>query len=124
MKNIPTFEAFLNESVEPINEDTLTTALVLLQAAMVGGQIAMLSNKLDFHPIEDLKDWWNRHKKDRAVQSILGKLKGDQDVIDFLNLPKAKQEGQWQKLIAPKLNADEIKYLNSISRDRVAKGKI
>ena len=124
MKNLPTFDEFLNESTETLNEDALMTAIVLFQAAMVGGQIAMLANKADFHPIDDLKDWWNQHKKDRAVQTILSKLKDDKDVIEFLQLPKAKQEGQWKKLISPKLNAEETKYLNSISRDRVLKGKI
>lgn len=126
MKHIPTFNQFLNESVEEtfLNEDGLTTTLVLLQAAMVSGQLAMLANRVDFHPIDDLKDWWNSHKRDKAVQSILNKLKDDQDVIEFLQLPKSKQEGQWKKLIAPKLNSDEIKYLNSISRDRVKSGKI
>lgn len=124
MKNLPTFEEFLNESTETLNEDALMTAIVLFQAAMVGGQIAMLANREDFHPIDDLKDWWNQHKKDHAVQTILSKLKDDKDVIEFLQLPKAKQEGQWKKLISPKLNAEETKYLNSISRDRVLKGKI
>jgi hypothetical protein len=124
MKNIPTFEDFVNESVEPINEDGFTTAILMLQAAMVGGQIALLANKVDFHPIDDLKEWWRIHKRDKAVQSILDKLKDDQDVIEFLQLPRAKQEGQWKKLIAPKLTTDEIKYINSISRDRVKTGKI
>lgn len=117
------FFDIIRESVETVNEG-LTTAILLLQAAMVGGQIAMLANKVDFHPIDDLKDWWNQHKKDKAVQSILTKLKDDKQVIEFLQLPANKQEGQWKKLIAPKLNAEETKYLNSISRDRVTKGKI
>jgi hypothetical protein len=127
MKHIPTFEDFvnesLNESVEPINEDAMT-AILMFQAAVVGGQIAMLANKVDFHPIEDLKIWWKEHWRDKAVQSILNKLKDDQDVIEFLQLPRAKQEGQWKKLIAPKLTADELKYINSVSRDRVKSGKI
>ena len=113
----------LLESFEFVNEDA-TTAILMLQAAMVGGQIAMLANKLDFHPIEDLKDWWRVHQRDKAVQSIISKLKDDQDVIEFLQLPKAKQEGQWKKLISPKLTADELKYINSISRNRVKTGKI
>jgi hypothetical protein len=128
MKNIPTFEDFVNESVEPINEDAFTSTLLILQAAMVGGQIALLANKVgdtsSMNPITNLKEWWNQHKKDKAVQSILDKLKDDQDVIEFLQLPRAKQEGQWKKLIAPKLSADEIKYINSVSRDRVKSGKI
>lgn len=117
------FFDIIRESSEPINEDAMT-AILMLQAAMVGGQLALLANKVDFHPIDDLKDWWREHKRDKAVQSILDKLKDDQDVIEFLQLPKSKQEGQWKKLIAPKLNADELKYINSISRDRVKTGKI
>jgi hypothetical protein len=117
------FFDIVRESVEPINEDAMTVIL-MLQAAAVGGQIAMLANRVDFHPIEDLKDWWREHKRDKAVQSILDKLKNDQDVIEFLQLPKAKQEGQWKKLISPKLTADELKYINSVSRDRVKAGKI
>jgi hypothetical protein len=117
------FFDIVRESAEPINEDAMT-AILMLQAAVVGGQIAMLANRVDFHPIEDLKEWWREHKRDKAVQSILNKLKDDQDVIEFLQLPKAKQEGQWKKLISPKLTTDELKYINSVSRDRVKAGKI
>jgi len=118
------FFNIIRESVEPINEDGFTTTILILNAAMVGGQIAMLANRVDFHPIDDLKIWWKEHWRDKAVQSILDKLKDDPDVIEFLQLPRAKQEGQWKKLIAPKLSADEIKYINSLSRDRVKSGKI
>lgn len=118
------FFDIIRESVEPINEDGFMTTILMLQAAMIGGQLAMIANHVDLHPIDDLKEWWRIHKRDKAVQSILDKLKDDQDVIEFLQLPRAKQEGQWKKLIAPKLTADEIKYINSISRDRVKTGKI
>jgi len=124
MRNLQTYEEFLNEnSEETLNEDAMT-AIILLQAAAIGGQIALLANRLDFHPVDDLKMWWKEHWRDRAVQSIISKLKDDQDVIEFLQMPRAKQEGQWRKLIAPKLNADELKYINSISRDRVKAGKL
>jgi hypothetical protein len=113
-----------SEDYTDLNESALMTAVILLQAAAVAGQFALLSNKLDFHPIDDLKDWWNEHKRDTAVNKILAKLKDDPEVIDFLNLPKNQQEGKWKKLIEPKLSADEIKYLNSVSRDRVRAGKI
>jgi hypothetical protein len=116
------FFDIVRESV--LNEDAFTSTLLILQAAMVGGQIAMLANHIDFHPIDDLKEWWRAHKRDKAVQSILDKLKDDQEVIEFLQLPRSKQEGQWKKLISPKLTADELKYINSISRDRVKSGKI
>lgn len=113
-----------SEDYADLNESALLTAVILLQAAAVAGQFALLSNKLDFHPIDDLKDWWNEHKRDTTVNKILAKLKNDPEVIDFLNLPKNQQEGKWKKFIEPKLSADEIKYLNSVSRDRVKAGKI
>jgi hypothetical protein len=124
MRNLQTYEEFLNEnSEEALNEDAMT-AILILQAAAVGGQLAMLANKVDFHPVDDLKTWWKEHWRDKAVQSIIGKLKDDPEVIEFLQLPRSKQEGQWKKLIAPKLNADELKYINSVSRDRVKAGKL
>jgi hypothetical protein len=125
MRNLQTYEEFLNEnSDEALNEDA-GTILILLQSAMVGGQIALFANAgSDFHPIDDLKTWWKEHWRDKAVKSILDKLKDDQEVIEFLQLPRAKQDGQWKKLIAPKLTADELKYINSVSRDRVKAGKL
>jgi len=125
MKNLQTYEEFLAEST--INEsDTLIGAILLLQAAALAGHIAMISNKNgdSMNPIDGLKDWWNDHKRDSAVNKILAKLKYDPEVISFLSLPSNKQEGQWRKLIEPKLTADEVKYLKSISRDRVRTGKI
>lgn len=124
MRNLQTYDEFLNENSGTLNEDA-GTLLIILQSAMLGGQIALIANAgSDFHPIDDLKSWWKEHKRDKAVQTILDKLKDDQDVIEFLQLPRAKQEGQWKKLISPKLTADELKYINSISRDRVKAGKL
>ena len=96
-------------------EEELIKALLQLSREKPRERVLYRDNcRVDFHPIDDLKDWWNSHKRDKTVQSILNKLKDDQEVIEFLQLPKAKQEGQWKKLITPKLNSDEIKYLNSI----------
>ena len=125
MKNLQTYKEFLNEST--INEsDTVLGAILLLQAAAFVGHIAMTSNKYgdSMNPITGLKDWWETQKRNIAVNSILAKLKDDPEVISFLNLPSNKQEGQWRKFIEPKLTADEVKYLKSISRDRVRTGKI
>jgi hypothetical protein len=117
-------EGYLKESTEVLNEDA-ATILILLQSAMLAGQIGLFATAgSGSHPIDDLKMWWAEHKRDSAVNTILGKLKDDPEVINFLNLPANQQEGKWKKLIEPKLSANEIKYLNSISRDRVKAGKI
>lgn len=125
MKYVKTYENFIAESEEMVNEmESLTATVLLLQAAAVAGQFILLGNKLGYYPIDDLKNWWNEIKRDRAVNSILSKLKDDPEVIDFLNLPPNQQAGKWKKLIEPKLSADDLKYINSISRDRVKNGKI
>ena len=119
MKHIPTFENFLNEE-EILNEDSSLALFLILQAAVINGmligQMAARSGGDGFHPIDDLKAWWAKRKKDKAVQSIIDKLKDDPDVIAFMSLSNSAQRGKWYKLIAPKLNDEEQKYLTSISR--------
>lgn len=120
-----TFDIDIESNESELNEDSITGVILMLQAAMLGGQIAMLVNKEGgFHPIDDLKNWWREHKRDKAVQSMIDKLKDDPDVIEFLQLPNTQQRGKWQKLIASKLDSEELKYINSISRDRIKAGKI
>ncbi len=121
MKNIHTFEEFLNEQEEILNEDSSLALMVILQAAVVQGlligTIAAAGGGGDgFHPIDDLKAWWAKRKKDKAVQSIVDKLKDDPEVTAFLNLSNSAQRGKWYKLIEPKLNDEEKQYLKSISR--------
>ena len=121
MKNIHTFEEFLNEQEEMLNEDSSLALLVILQAAAVVqgvliGQMAAGKGGDGFHPIDDLKAWWAKRKKDKAVQSIVDKLKDDPDVAAFMNLSNSAQRGKWYKLIEPKLNDEEKKYLKSITR--------
>lgn len=121
MKNIHTFEEFLNEQEEMLNEDSSLALLVILQAAAVVqgaliGQMAASGGGDGFHPIDDLKAWWAKRKKDKAVQSIVDKLKDDPDVAAFMNLSNSAQRGKWYKLIEPKLNDEEKKYLKSITR--------
>jgi hypothetical protein len=108
----------------------ITAFLLLLSLPVLAGAITMLLTDRNFNttffdpagggdpitPIQDLKNWWAKRKKDKAVQSIIDKLKGDPDVIAFMNLKDSAQRGKWYKLIAPKLNDEEQKYLNSITR--------
>ena len=120
MKHIHTFKSFLNESEEILNEDNSMALLLILQAAALNGLLfgSMAANSAGdgFHPIEDLKAWWAKRKKDKAVQSIVDKLKDDPEVIAFMNQSSSAQRGKWYKLIEPKLSDEEKKYLKSINK--------
>jgi hypothetical protein len=111
----------ITEAKEALNEDSSLALMVILQAAAVVqglliGQMAAGGGGDGFHPIDDLKAWWAKHKKDKAVQGIVDKLKDDPDVIAFMSLTNSAQRGKWYKLIEPKLNDEEKKYLRSITR--------
>jgi hypothetical protein len=103
-----------------LNEDSSLALMVILQAAIVNGlligQMAASGGGDGFHPIDDLKAWWAKRKKDKAVKSIIDKLKEDPEVLAFLKMSNWAQRGKWYKLIEPKLNDEEKKYLKSISR--------
>jgi hypothetical protein len=126
MKNLPTFEEFINESVETeiLNED----ASLIMSIMVLGQSTAMLAAAMAKAGVgEDwpgIADWWTKWKKDRRVNKILDKLNIDPEVQQFLSLPNKEQEGKWKKLIDTKLNKEEKDLLNSISRDRVKRGKI
>ena len=125
MKHIHTFESFLNKSLydtsnESLNEDMAMTLLYVLLAAnttmMWTTALSGQGGGDDFTPIQDLKKWWAKRKKDKAVQSIVNKLKDDPDVIAFMSLTDSAQRGKWYKLLEPKLNDEEKQYLRSISK--------
>ena len=126
MKNLLTFEEFVNESVEleMLNEDInlITTVMLLGQATIVAATV-MARAGYDT-PDERLSEWWKKWKKDRRVNKILDKLNIDPEFQQFLSLPNKEQEGKWQKLLYTKLDKSELDLLTSISRDRVKKGKI
>jgi uncharacterized protein (DUF302 family) len=104
-----------------INEDAATTFLILMQSAMVMGQLALLGNKISAGggttPIEDLKNWWQKRKSDKAVKSIIDKIKDDKDIVEFMKLTPSQQRGKFRSLIATKLNDEELNYLNKINRN-------
>ena len=116
------YERNLDESEEfnePINEDMVYNLYALLASANAMMAIGFALNNASgdpITPIQDLKNWWAKRKKDKAVQSIVNKLKDDPDVAAFMNQSTAAQRGKWYKLIEPKLNDEEKKYLRSISK--------
>ena len=115
--NFPEQEEMLESR---INEDVSTMFLVLMQAAIVNGmligQLAANSGGDGFHPIDDLKAWWQKRKSDKALKSIIDKIKDDEDVVKFMKLTPSQQRGKFRSLIATKLNDDELEYLNKINR--------
>lgn len=126
MKNLQTFEEFVNESAETemLNEDiNIITTVMLLGQATIAAAAVMARAGYDTPDVK-LSDWWNKWKKDRRVNRILDKLNADEEVQKFLALPAKQQEGKWQKLIDTKLNTEDKDLLKLISRDRVKKGKI
>ena len=113
-------KGWLTESEDVLNEDNSMALLLILQAAALNGllfgSMAASSAGDGIHPINDLKAWWAKRKKDKAVQSIVDKLKDDPEVIAFMNQSSSAQRGKWFKLIEPKLNDDEKQYLKNIYR--------
>lgn len=125
MKNLHTFEEFLNEQEEIVNESALDALGILMYAIMMSGPVIALGIKNGAFdnmptPTEVIKDW----KRDRIVGPAVERLSKDPDVIEFLKLSGTQQRGKWQKLITPKLTNKELKHINSISRYRVQDGKI
>lgn len=108
----------LNES--RVNEEMSTSFLILMNAAIVNGlligQMAASGGDGGFTPIADLKAWWNKRKSDKALKSIIDKIKDDEDVVEFMKLTPAQQRGKFRSLIATKLTGDELEYLNKINR--------
>jgi hypothetical protein len=127
MKNLQTFDEFLNEQEDSLNEDVtsiLPSLMLLMQSTALLAVAMAKSNQYSGGDDISIKDWWNEWKKDRKVNKILDKLKDDPEIVQFLNLPSYQQKGKWQKLIKTKLKDDELDLLNNISRDRVKRGKI
>ena len=124
MKHIQSYTEFINEQEEILNEDInlITTVMLLGQATIVAA--AVMARAGYDTPDEKLAEWWNKWKRDRRVNKILDKLNADSEVQQFLTLPPKEQEGKWKKLVDTKLNKEDKDLLNSISRDRVKKGKI
>ena len=63
------------------------------------------------------KNMWTEYKDDKKMKEILLKLKGDEELKPFLKDPRKKGI---RKVLATKLSADEIKYLNRITRNHLS----
>jgi hypothetical protein len=104
-----------------IKEDIDTMYLVVALIAQLGviGQLGF-NHIGDYErrlgPIDSIKQWWKDKKDDKAVKSIIAKIKSDPEMIEFFKLSQNQQKGKFRKLIATKLSGDEIQYLNRINK--------
>jgi len=121
---VESYDAFINESEEPLNEDAAAALVIVMQALMMTGPVIALGIRQGVFddlrtPAQVVRDW----KKDRVVGPAVERLSQDPEVIEFLKLPGTQQRGKWQDLLKTKLTDKEMKYINSISRYRVRDGK-
>lgn len=120
MKHIQTYENFIAES-EVVNEDLLQSLLPVVALAtwwapwMFAIWLGTDAGQ-EFQNSPSWKDQFKKWQSDRAVTKIVTRLQDDKDIAQFLLLPKAKQRGEWQKLIASKLTPSEMDYLKKISK--------
>jgi hypothetical protein len=124
MKHIQTFESFLNEQEELLNEDAMAALAIFMQALIMSGPvIAMGIRNGAFDDLRTPAQVVRDGQKDRIVGPAVERLSQDPDVIAFLQLPSSQQRGKWKELLKTKLTDKEMKYINSISRYRVQDGK-
>ena len=120
MKKLKLYEEFVNESI--VNEANLIDTLLPVAALLTWWSPLLFAMWLgtdagqDFQNSPSLKDRYKKWKSDGAVTDIVSRLQNDEDIKQFLLLPKAKQRGQWQKLIASKLTDSEMAYLKKINK--------
>ncbi len=123
-KNMKDIKEFLNntnqtEEVKEINESVteiivLTSYMItIICQLMVMTGFAILGNEEGM--FDGIKYWW----RDKKVRKIVKRLAEDSEIKAFLDQPKSKQKG-WKKLIETKLSDKEMKYIHSISRNKVS----
>lgn len=109
----------IREEIQQLNEDSMLVQLgyALLGVAVGSVPVVMMGLKQNFGSVSNgIKELWNSYKDDKKLKQILLKLKGDEDLKPFLKDPNKKGI---RKVLATKLNAEEMKYLNRITRDHL-----
>jgi len=109
----------LNESVETMS----AVAYTLLPAlgALVGfplGRLIGMALYNDKSAIQQVKDWWQSKKDNKAMNKIAARIKDDPEVVQFLENPRRRG---WQKMLASKLTPEEQQYVRSIYKSRFNK---
>jgi hypothetical protein len=109
----------IREEIQQLNEDSMLVQLgyALLGVAIGSVPVVMMGLKQNFGSVSNgIKELWNSYKDDKKLKQILLKLKGDEDLKPFLKDPNKKGI---RKVLTTKLSADEMKYLNRITRDHL-----
>jgi hypothetical protein len=118
----------IREEIQQLNESDLTAyAIATIGVAIapwigigIGGGVAHLIDKygsVSKGLVAVAKNMWTEYKDDKKMKEILLKLKGDEELKPFLKDPRKKGI---RKVLATKLSADEIKYLNRITRNHLS----
>lgn len=109
-------ESFINEDIDSL----YLAAILVVQAAALGGNIGALAANYtsgdNLGPIDSIKKWWKDRKDDKAIKSIISKIKSDPEMIAFFKMSQNQQKGKFRKLIASKLSGEELQYLNRINK--------
>ena len=117
----------VNESIITEDIDTIyLSAILVVQAAALAGNLTMLrslANGNTLGPIDSIKKWWKDRKDDKAVKSIIAKIKSDPELIAFFKLSQNQQKGKFRKLVATKLSGEELQYLNRINKSNLQKNE-
>ena len=87
-----------------------------LQLAQYGSKACNIDDRNIFQLLYDnIKSWWY----DKRAKQIMSKLFDDDEIKNFLNQPKYKQDRGWRDLLKSKLSEDEYKYITRITKNKV-----
>jgi hypothetical protein len=96
--------------------DIVNIFIMIAQLVFTGASVKAALDAKGIGPIDAIKQWWNDIKTDTAIKSIANKIKNDREIIAFLKLSPSQQRGKFRKLVASKLSAEEMAYLNKINK--------
>lgn len=110
MKNITDT---INEAVD------MQTAIITAQSIIVLTQMISMailtagSIPGDRNIFELIRDEIKGFFKNRKLKRIAERLKDDPEIVEYINNPR---KPGWRKMLQDKLDDEEIKYINSITR--------
>ena len=119
MKQLTEYLSYTQENEESINESgelASVLAIICSCVAFILQTYTVTELIKDDNPLslfkKEIKNWWY----DKKAKKIIKRLIDDDDIKDFFNQPRYKQERGWRKLLTSKLSDDELKYLTHITK--------
>lgn len=113
-------ESVVEESVVDPVSGWLTVGAFMATASLLFALLTSLYNKMTPEPfhetswLDDIKNWW----KDKKANKIIKRISEDPEVKEFLSDYNDNKSG-WRKLLKTKLSEEELKYLRSITKNKV-----